>query len=87
MTDFKMGAKVTLTNSRKTDGRYNHGIIVGIEKSYPYLAFHTEAQFFKSFVVKKYKVAYVDCFTGKACSDWVSYEDVVKYDKSYGEVK
>lgn len=81
MSDFRMGAKVTIISSKKTDGRYNHGIVVGIDKHYPYLGFTSEKQFFSGFKVARYKVAYVDCFTHKACQEWVTPGELVKYSK------
>ena len=68
--------KVWLLNSRKTDGRYNKGKIVGIEKAYHGLGFMTETQYLNDFELYQYKVAYVDVFTGKGCAEWVSPRDV-----------
>lgn len=65
---FSMGNKVWILNSKKTDGRYNKGVIVGIEKEYPSLGFMTEAQYFREY---RYKVAYVDVFTKRAGAEWV----------------
>ena len=70
--------KVWILDSKKIDGRYNKGIIVGVEMAYEVLGFITEAQFFRSFEEFRYKVAYVDVFTGKACIDWKHHTDLSK---------
>lgn len=70
---FSMKNKVWILNSKKIDGRYNKGIIVGIELSYEGLGFMTERQYFNDFEENRYKVAYVDVFTGMACSEWFYY--------------
>lgn len=68
---FTMKSKVWILNSRKQDGRYNKGIIVGIELDRPpTLGYRDESQFFRDFKEGRYKVAYVDVFTNKACVEW-----------------
>jgi hypothetical protein len=75
---YKMGSKVYITSSKKTDGRYNKGKIVGVELSYFGLGYLTETQYFNDFDHPRYKVAYVDCFTNKACCHWYSEEELQK---------
>jgi len=67
---FRINQMVWLLNSKKIDGRYNKGKIVGVEFSYPYLNFLTERDYFESFCNPRYKVAFVDCFTGRANVEW-----------------
>lgn len=73
---LSVGKKVWILSSRKTDGRYNRGQIVGTEKMYNLFGFRSEAQYFRDFKPYRYKVAYVDCFTGKACCEWIHYSNV-----------
>ena len=73
---LRMNSKVWLLNSKKTDGRYNQGKIVGIEKSNDCLYFVSKTDFFNNFETDRYKVAYIDCFTGKGCAEWVRHDDV-----------
>lgn len=47
-----MNKKVWILSSKKSDGRYNHGRIVGIDKCYNYLGFRSESQFIKDFTVE-----------------------------------
>ena len=68
---FSIGNKAWILKDRKTDGRYNKGVIVEIEKEYPSLGFMTEAQYFRDFREYRYKVAYVDVFTKRAGAEWV----------------
>lgn len=73
---LSINKKVWIISSRKTDGRYNKGIVVGIEKLYDGLGYMSELQFFRDFEEWRYKVAYVDVFTSKACQDWVHYKEL-----------
>ena len=75
---YRMGQSVWILSSKKTDGRYNKGNIVGIELSYYGLGYLTEKQYLDDFSHPKYKVAYVDCFTNKGCSVWVHEDDLSK---------
>lgn len=70
--------KVWILNSKKTDGRYNKGVIVGIELDYPYLNYTSESQYFKDFKESRYKVAYVDVFTKRACCEWFRHDVLSK---------
>ena len=75
---FKMKQKVWIISSRKTDGRYNRGTIVGVELNYYGLGYLTEAQFIRDHGHARYKVAYIDVFTTRACSEWFSECDLIK---------
>lgn len=75
---FSIGTKVWILKDRKTDGRYNRGIVVGAEKDYQKLGFITESQYFRDFVEYRYKVAYVDVFTGRANAEWIYHTDISK---------
>lgn len=75
---LSMGNKVWILNSKKTDGRYNKGVIVGIEKDYIKLGFMTESQYFRDFIEYRYKVAYVDVFTGRAIAEWIYHTNLSK---------
>lgn len=75
---FKMNSKVYILSSKKTDGRYNKGKVVGVELSYYGLGYLTETQYLNDFENPKYKVAYVDCFTNKACCQWYAEEELQK---------
>lgn len=69
---LKMKAKVKILNSQKTDGRFNFGRVVGIEMTQNglFLGYTSEREFMSRFTIPRYKVAYVDCFTAKACAEW-----------------
>lgn len=73
---LRVGKKVWITSGRKTDGRYNRGIIVGIEKTYHGLGYLTEKQYLSSFELSRYKVAYVDVVTGHGVSEWLLCDEV-----------
>jgi hypothetical protein len=75
---YKMGNKVYIKSSKKLDGRFNRGKIVGVELSYHALGFLTEAQYLNDFEHPKYKVAYVDVFTGRAYASWYEEDDLCK---------
>lgn len=72
--------KVKILNSRKTDWRFNFWKIIWVEmvQSGYYLSHFWEREFMRSFDRKKYKVAYIDCFTNRACVEWVMEEDLTK---------
>ena len=76
--NFKMGSKVYITSTQKADGRYNKGKIVGVELFYYGLGYLTETQYLNDFEGPKYKVAYVDCVTNKACAQWYLESDLQK---------
>jgi hypothetical protein len=76
---YRMSNKVWIISSRKTDGRYNQGIIVGVEAVSDHIFYPDEKSFFNSFKDQfKYKVAYVDCVTGKAVTQWIYEDDLSK---------
>jgi hypothetical protein len=68
-----MNKKVWDINSRKIDGRYNCGKVVGIKKIYEGLGFITEKQYLNDFVEYEYLFACVDVCTGRASAVWVHY--------------
>lgn len=69
---FKLNQVVKIISNRKTDGRYNSGRIIGIEKYNPEFVFgyFSLKHFYESFTGTKYKVAYQDCFTNRFCQEW-----------------
>lgn len=71
---FRMGSNVWISHrsQRKTDGKYNRGKIVGIESTSDSLYFVSESDFYRGFEIYRYKVAYIDVFTGRGCSEWFS---------------
>lgn len=73
-----MGKKVKILTSEKTDGRYNYGKIVGIEllEDRYYLGYIDEREFLNRFTMERYKVAYIDCVTNRANTEWVYVEDL-----------
>ena len=76
MSEIRMNQKVWIINSKKVDGRYNRGKVIGLEKSYESLGCFTENQFLREFELTMCKVAYIDVFTKKGCQEWVSITDV-----------
>ena len=83
MSDFRMKQKVTITSKQKTDGRYNNGRIIGIEliENAMYLGYRNEREFMDRFTESRYKVAYIDCFTERACTEWYYEKELEKYVK------
>lgn len=77
-TLYKIGNRVWMLDSRKTDGRYNRGKIVGIDMTYPYMGFQTESSYLAAFEISRYKVAYVDVVTGKGQTSWELERDLSK---------
>lgn len=77
---YRMKSKVKIISRQKSDGRFNFGVIVGIEliQDAYYLGYKTEKEFVSKFIVPKYKVAYVDCFTNKAHSEWFAESELSK---------
>lgn len=69
---LRLGKRVTIYPSKKIDGRYNKGKIIGVEltKSAHYLGHFGETNYLAQFTVPSYKVAWVDCFTGKGETGW-----------------
>jgi len=69
---FKMKQKVKIISNQKIDGRFNYGMIIGLELL-PYgiyLAHNSEQSWLRSFTQYRYKVAYVDCFTNRGNTEW-----------------
>lgn len=75
---FKLKSKVQILSSKKLDGRYNTGVVVGVEMSNDNLIAYTEKDYFAGFEIYRYKVAYVDCFTNRCGTEWVSEKDIEK---------
>lgn len=71
---FKMKNKVRILTSKKIDGRYNEGIIIGMEliENGFYLGYSSKKEYLNRFLSERYKVAYVDCVTERAGTDWFS---------------
>jgi len=67
-----MKQKVKILKDQKSDGRFNSGTIVGIEMTQDayYLGYINEREYVARFTVPRYKVAYVDCFTNRAQTEW-----------------
>lgn len=76
MLRFKQ--KVKILSSKKNDERYNYGRIVGIEliQDGYYLGYSSEKEYLSRFTVPKYKVAYIDCVTKSACTEWFLEKDL-----------
>lgn len=75
---FKLGSKVYILSNRKTDGRYNRGVVVGVILNNYNLYSITEKHFIDSFGDPVYKVAYVDVFTKKCMTENVCEEELSK---------
>lgn len=69
---MRMKQKVRILTSQKTDGRYNTGVIIGIEytEGYYYLGYNNLREYVTRHDVPRYKVAYVDCVTQRAQNEW-----------------
>lgn len=69
---LRMNKKVKILSGQKTDGRFNAGVIVGIEltEDNHYLGYRSASEFLKRFTNPRYKVAYIDCVTERACTEW-----------------
>lgn len=78
----RLGSKVTIYANQKIDGRYNTGKIIGIELTPDayYLGHRGEKSYLSQFTVPKYKIAYVDCFTNRGCTEWHSEDDLIPKD-------
>lgn len=72
---FRIGQKVWF--GKKTDGRYNVGKVVSIDVAYIGLYAITEKQFFDGLEATRFKVAYIDCVTKKACLEWLTKADLL----------
>lgn len=76
MSKFGMGSKLWILSSKKTDGRYNQGKVVGVELLNHAMYFVGKSDFFGGFTIARYKVAYIDCFTGKGRAEWFNENDL-----------
>ena len=77
---LKLNQTVKILASKKTDGRYNFGKIIGIEKYNPNFIFgYVDLKhFYNSLEGTRYKVAYQDCFTNRFCQDWYCEKELEK---------
>jgi len=77
---FRMKQKVRIKRDQKTDGRFNAGTIIGIamEEGGAWLGYTSEKEFLARFNRPTYKVAYVDCVTERACTEWFDEPDLEK---------
>ena len=73
-----MKGNIWIVSSKKTDGRYNKGKIVGTRMYYPYLSVVTFSQFKSELIVDQYQVAYQDVFTEKFCLEWFAVDELSK---------
>lgn len=78
VVSYKLKNKVFIVSARKTDGRYNSGIIVGVKSAYPYLTVLTFSDFKRGLILSEYQVAYEDVFTKKCCLEWFHERDLSK---------
>jgi len=69
---FRFKQKVKIESSKKADGRFNFGHVVGIEliQDAFYLGYKNESEYLRRFSMARYKVAYIDCVTERACNEW-----------------
>jgi len=66
-----MNQAVGILSSKKTDGRYNRGTIVGIELQHDgSLWCMTQKDFVSQFKQARYKVAFTDVFTTRSSAEW-----------------
>ena len=79
---LNINKKVWILSSKKSDGRYNQGKVVGIENTNDSLYFVNKTHFYKGFLPCRYKVAYIDLVTKRGLSEWFSCDDVVITDPS-----
>ena len=79
---FRMNSKVWISHEseRKTSGKYNQGKIVGVDSVNNNLYFVGVKHFYDGFNEFKYKVAYIDIFTGKGEAKWFN-EDFISKEK------
>jgi hypothetical protein len=80
---LRMNSKATILIHKKVDGRLNKGVIVGIEmtEDRAYLGYLTPSEFFSRFTRPRYKVAYIDCVTNRACTDWFQEDELQRTTK------
>jgi len=80
MAKYRIGQRVKILEGQKTDGRFNKGKIVGLQfhQNAAYLGYRTEAEYLARFTVPEYKVAYVDCVTDRAHTEWFQEKDLEK---------
>lgn len=77
---FRMGNRVKILDSKKNDGRFNYGKVIGIDlrSDNSSLRQRDEINYIKSFNLPFYKIAFVDCNTNQVISDWFAEEKMEK---------
>jgi hypothetical protein len=70
MSESKLSGNVWILSSKKTDGRYNKGKIVGYRSGHGCLGFFNLRQFMDAIKIEEYQVAYQDCFTQRYCIEF-----------------
>lgn len=83
MSTYRLGQRVKILTSEKTDGRFNCGKIVGIVMTQNgfYLGYMNEKEFLARFTIPEYVVAYIDCVTERACTDRFTHSQLERYTK------
>jgi hypothetical protein len=73
-----MKQRVTILSSKKIDGRYNDGIVLGIEMvQYAYgIGYANKKEFYARFTVPRYKVVFIDCVTERAGQAWFNEDEL-----------
>lgn len=77
---LRMKQKVTILSSLKNDGRRNNGVILGVElmpNGY-YFGYKNRSEFLARYTIPRYKVAFIDCVTGRAGSEWFGESELRK---------
>ena len=75
---LRMKSKVKIISEQKTDGRHNYGTVIGVEliPDAHYLGFRNEKEYIARHNTPRYKVAYVDCVTKRACTGWYTEHEI-----------
>ena len=73
-----MKGNVFILSSRKIDGRYNKGKIVGQRCHHPFLSSRTFESYKRELVCSEYQVAYQDVFTKKLMLEWFNEKELSK---------
>jgi len=77
---FRMKQNVIILSSKKMNGSYNIGKIIGIEyiESDYHLGYMNKSEYYNRFTVPKFKVAYIDCVTNRAGYEWFLENELTK---------